>query len=147
LQYVKFGFIHIQEGHSGKDWRSQLWMSFQHRQGKPRQRKRYFSQEYPSCLWASDSLGCRSAVCQTCNDMPAKAVALPWISEAISLILTQVLNITQSVLIAKWDWWICSDGSVMKICTGFSSAPELQLQTSNCCGYATNFLTQVLNIA
>ena len=58
--------------------------------------------------------------------MPAKAAALPRISEPMSHILTQVLNIAQSVLIAKWDWRICSAGSVTKICAVFSGAPELQ---------------------
>jgi len=38
--------------------------------------------------------GCRSEVCQNFNDMPAKAAALPRISEPMSHILTQVLNIT-----------------------------------------------------
>jgi len=58
--------------------------------------------------------------------MPAKAVALPLISEPMSHILTQVLNIAKSVLIAKWDWRIYSAGSVTKKCPGFSGAPELQ---------------------
>jgi len=36
--------------------------------------------------------------------MPEKSADLPRISEPMSHILTQVLNITYSVLIAKWDW-------------------------------------------
>jgi len=92
-QLVKVGFIHMQEAHSGQDWSSQLWMILNHRPGKHRQQKRHLSQEYPSCVSASDSLGRWSEVCQNFNDMPAKAVGLPWISEPMSYILTQVLNI------------------------------------------------------
>jgi len=76
-QLVKVGFIHIQEAHSGKVRRSQLGMIFNHRPGKPQQRKRHLSQEYPSHVSASDSLGCGSEVCQNINDMPAKAADLP----------------------------------------------------------------------
>jgi hypothetical protein len=65
-------------------------------------------------------------VCQNINDMPAKAAALPQISERMSHISTPGLNIAVSVLIAKWDWRIFSAGSVMKIYPGFSGAPELQ---------------------
>jgi len=79
--------------------------------------------------------------------MPAKAADLPRISEPMSHILTQVLNIAWSVLIAKWDWRIWSVGSVKKICPGFSGAPELETLASKCCGYATNILTQVPKIA
>jgi len=92
-QLVKVGFIHIQEAHSGQDWRPQLWMIFNHRPDNPWQRKRYMSQEYLSRVSASNSLGCASEVCQNCNDMPPKAAALPQISEPMSHILTQVLNI------------------------------------------------------
>jgi len=92
-QLVKVGFIHMQEAHSGQDWRSQLWMIFNHRPGNPRQWKRHLSQEYLSHISTSNSLGCGSEVCQNFNDMPAKAADLPWISEPMSHILTQVLNI------------------------------------------------------
>jgi len=92
-QPVKVGFIYIQEAHSGQDWRSQLWMIFNHRPRKPQQRKWYLSQEYQSRVSASNSLGCASVVCQNFNYTPAKAAALPWISEPMSHILTQVLNI------------------------------------------------------
>jgi len=44
------------------------------------------------CL-SLDSLGCGSEVSQHFNDMPAKAAALPPISQPMSHILTQVLNI------------------------------------------------------
>jgi hypothetical protein len=121
LQLVQVGFIHIHGAQSGQDWRSQLWMIFDHRPGKPQLRKWHLSQEYPSCVPASYSLGCRSEVCQIINDMAANAAALPRISESMSHIWTQVLNIAQSVLIAKWDWRICSAGSVTKIFPGFSS--------------------------
>jgi len=40
--------------------------------------------------------------------------------------MTQVLNITQTVYIGKWDWLICCAGSVITICPGFSGAQELQ---------------------
>ena len=92
-QLVKVGFIPIQEAHSGQDWRSQLWMIFNHRLEKPWQWKRDLSQEYLSRVSASNSLGWGSEVCQNLNDMPAKAAALPRISEPMSHILTQVLNI------------------------------------------------------
>jgi len=123
-QLVKVGFIHIQETHSGKDWRSQLWIIFNYRPGKPQQWKRHLSQKYPSHVSASDSLECGSEVSQNFNEMPAKAAALPRISGPMSYILTQVLNIAKSGLIAKWERQISSARSVMKICPGFSGAPE-----------------------
>jgi len=92
-QLVKVGFKHIQEAYSGRDWRSQMWMIFNHRPGKPQQQKRHLSQEYPSHVSASDSLGCWSEVCPKFNDMSAIAAALQWISEGMSHIFTQVLNI------------------------------------------------------
>jgi len=79
-------------------------MIFNHRPGKPWQQKLHLSQEYPSRVSASNSLGSRSEVCQNFNEMAAKAVALPRISESKSHIQTQVLNIAWSVFIAKWDW-------------------------------------------
>jgi len=108
LQLVKVGFIHIPEAHSGQDWRSQVYMFFNHRPGKPWQQKLHLSQENPSRISACDPLQCRSEAFQIFNDMPAKALALPRISEPMSHIQTQVLNIASSLLIAKWDSRICS---------------------------------------
>jgi len=94
LQLVLVGFIHIQEAHSEQDWRSQLCMIFNHRPEKPWQQKLHLSLEYPNRVSASDSLGCGSEVCQNLNNIPAQAATLPQISEPMSHILTQVLNIT-----------------------------------------------------
>jgi len=126
LQLVIAGFIHIQEAHSGQDWRTQLRMISNHRPGKPQQWKLHLCKKYPSRVPASDSPGCRSEVCQNVNDRPANAAALPRISEPMSYILTEVLNIACSGFIHKWDSRICSAGSVTEKCPRFSGAPELQ---------------------
>ena len=105
------------------------------------------SQQCPRGIWASDSLECGSVVCQNFNDMAGKDEALPWISEPMSYILSHVLNITWYVLIAKWDWCICCDRSVIIICPRFSGALELQPYANNSYSFATNILAQEPNIA
>jgi hypothetical protein len=102
-------------------------MTFNHRPGKPRQCKLHSSQEFPSHVSASDSLGCRSEVCQNFNHVPSHAAAWPRICEPMPHSLRQVLKIAKSVLIAKWDWRICSAESATMLCPGFSGAPEHRL--------------------
>ena len=110
------------------DWigKFQLCLNFNLRPGHTQQRKLQLSQEYTSRVSASDSLGCRSKVRPNFNEMPAKAETLPPISEPVSHILTQELNIAWSVWIAKWDWRIYCGRSVKNISPVFSSEPELQ---------------------
>jgi hypothetical protein len=119
-QLVKVGFIHIQEAHSGQDWRSQFWMIFNHRPGKPRQWKGEFEPRIPEpclsfrTLWDADLRCARtSMICQQmlrlCHEYPDTGT-----------------QYRLDCLYAKWDWRICSAGSVTKICPGFSGAPEFQ---------------------
>jgi hypothetical protein len=51
------------------------------------------------------------------SHMAAKAAGLPTIIEPVTQILTQVLNITDSVSIANRRWSIHGDCSVIMICT------------------------------
>jgi hypothetical protein len=48
----------------------------------------------------SDTLRCGSSVCPIFNDLPAKAATLLQISEPMSYILTEVLNIAKTDFIA-----------------------------------------------
>jgi len=113
-QLVKVGDIHNWEPHSGLDCRSQLCLNFSHRPRNKWQHTLRLSHNYPSRVLASDTLRCRSEIGAHFNNMPAYAAALLWISEAMSHILTQVLNITYTDLIAKCDCQICCAGSVIK---------------------------------
>jgi len=58
------------------------------------------SYNYLRRVWVSSTLWCRSEVCLTFSDMPAKAATLLQISEPMSHILTEVLNIAQTDFIA-----------------------------------------------
>jgi hypothetical protein len=55
-------------------------MIFNLRPGKPGQQSLLSSEEFLSCVSASDSLGCGSLVRQNINDIPVNGAALPQIS-------------------------------------------------------------------
>jgi hypothetical protein len=121
---VSVGLLNIQK--LIMDWigRSQLSLNINHIPGNTQQQK--ISEEYLSCVSASNTVGWSSELYQNFNDKPAKAKALQRISQSVSHILTRVLNIALSIFIAKWDWQICCNKSVTFKCPGFSSALELQ---------------------
>jgi len=93
-QLVKVGFIQIQEHHSGLDGRFQFLQNINQRPGNVLQGKLHLSHEYLSHVSVSDTLPCGSWVCPNFNDMPGTAATLLPISEPMSDILTEVLNIT-----------------------------------------------------
>jgi len=124
LQLVKVGFIHIQEPHSGLDCRSQLCQNINHRPGNTQKRSLQFTHGYLSSVSVSDTLGCGSEECPNINDMPPKPVTSLRICEPISHILTQVLNISSTNLIAKWDGQRYGAGSVRTTRPEFAGALE-----------------------
>jgi len=119
-QLVKVGFIHLQDAHSGQE-------NPHHHSGILRKNTRAVSQ-LPT-LWDADQRCARII-----NDMPAKAAALPRISEQMCHSFDTRLNIAYLFRLAH-GLAIC-----MRIChediPSNLRTPELQPLASTCCNVA-----------
>jgi len=92
-QLVKIGLIQIKEPHSGLDCRYQLCQNFNHKPGNTWLRKLHLSLKYQRHISVSDTLECRPELWPNFDDMRAKAATLQQMSEHVSDIWTEVLNI------------------------------------------------------
>ena len=147
LQLVKVGFIHIHKAHSGQNWRFQFWMIFNHRPRKPQQWKGHLRQEYPSCVSASNSLGCGSEVCQNFNDMPANAAALPQISWHRYSILPSLFWLPNGIgeyAVLDLSWRYAQDSPVHQ---NFNHRPAKAAALPRISEPMSHILTQILHIA